>query len=103
LLAIQISNRLKTSFAMAVPSSLTFQHPTIEAIADYLLANSSDDSREPTAAHSPLSAENSKAQLGQGQELDAHQAQVILADLDRLSNSDVEALLGAIELNPSSA
>jgi hypothetical protein len=41
--------------------------------------------------------------LGQGQELDAHQAQVILADLDRLSNSDVEALLGAIELNPSSA
>jgi len=92
LLAIQLSNRLKTSFAAAVPSTLTFQYPTIEAIADYLL----------TTLSTAVEAQSPAADLPveDGKPLDSHRAEKLLANIDQLSDSDIEALLGAMEEKP---
>jgi acyl carrier protein len=91
LLAIQLSNRLKTSFSAAVPPTLTFQYPTIEAIADYLLetlASGVETRPQPELVSIAIDA---------GQPLDSRKAQSILANLDQLSDQDVEALLNEIE------
>ena len=97
LLAIQLSNRLKTSFASAVPSTLTFQYPTIEGIADYLLNTLSTPTGEthPPGADVPVDAGDAASESGRP--LDSRKAQTILANLDQLSDRDVEALLGAME------
>jgi acyl carrier protein len=103
LLAIQLSNRLKTSFATAIPSTLTFQYPTIEAIAEYLMEHltQTDEQSQPGEAQQLLKAVNAGA--GLGQQIDSHQAQTILANLDQLSNRAIETLLDEIESDSSSA
>ena len=102
LLAIQLSNRLKSSFGSAVPSTLTFQYPTMEAIADYLLealATAAGESERHAngKTHAPASAI-----VEIGAELDAGKAEALLANLDQLSDHEVEALLGAMESKPAS-
>jgi NADPH:quinone reductase-like Zn-dependent oxidoreductase/acyl carrier protein len=99
LLAIQFSNRLKTSFNCSLPPTLTFEYPTIEAIAGYLLtAVTIDDHHsaiEPQIAPHFAPVET-MTELGQN--FDPQQAQNILANLDRLSDQDVDAMLNSFDL-----
>lgn len=39
LMSIELKNRLETSVANSLPSTLTFEYPTIESLAEYLLNN----------------------------------------------------------------
>ena len=98
LLAIQLSNRLKTSFAAAVPPTLTFQYPTIEAIADYLLGvlSTADEGTPPSGTAAPVDVAEEPA-VDLDQQLDPQQAQTILANLDQLSDRDVETLLSSMK------
>ena len=95
LLAIQLSNRLKSTFAIAAPATLAFQRPTAQAIGEYVMETLSTrdgathpdkPSRPPGAAVRAETASNSQS------------AGAVLADLDQLSDSDVQKLLETIEL-----
>jgi acyl carrier protein len=50
LMAVELSNRLRKDLQLALPSTLTFEYPTIQALTDYLaselLHNSPEDSSE---------------------------------------------------------
>jgi hypothetical protein len=100
LLAIQLSNRLKAIFGAAVPSTLTFQYPTIEDIAGYLLETlPATAAPAPQAGGGETGAESPRVETGAA--LDAEKARALLANLDKISDAEVEALLGAIETETS--
>jgi acyl transferase domain-containing protein/NADPH:quinone reductase-like Zn-dependent oxidoreductase/nucleoside-diphosphate-sugar epimerase/acyl carrier protein len=52
LLAIQLSNRLKTAFAVALPATLAFQQPTVQDIGEYLLEKISSFADSPAGSDS---------------------------------------------------
>jgi NADPH:quinone reductase-like Zn-dependent oxidoreductase/acyl carrier protein len=99
LLAIQLSNRLKTTFAVNVPATLAFQRPTVREISEDVLERMSlaaDASPQPAdiVRQMPLVA----AQI-----VDSGGAGSLLANLSQLSDSEVEQLLSAAELGNSDA
>jgi NADPH:quinone reductase-like Zn-dependent oxidoreductase/acyl carrier protein len=104
LLAIQLSNRLKTSFAASVPSTLTFQYPTIEAIADYLLKalSAGDEAAGPSGNGVQREVSNTNV-TEDGKRRSPQQAETILANLHQLSDRDVETLLRGMERKRDSA
>ena len=83
LMAVELSNRLKTSLKFSVPASLAFDYPTVEVLADYLAGEmfSTEDSDE----------SDGKLQ-SHLQSSDEEQA-IANSDLDELSDSEAEALL----------
>jgi acyl carrier protein len=83
LIAVELSNRLKTSLKFSIPASLAFDYPTVEALADYLVGEmfSTEDSDE--------FGGELQSNLQRGDEEQA----IANSDLDELSDSEAEALL----------
>ncbi|MBE9169285.1 type I polyketide synthase [Pleurocapsales cyanobacterium LEGE 06147] len=79
LMTLELKNRLQASLGHALPSTLTFEYPTIEALVGYLLSE-------------VLSLESSPAsEDGSGSETE-EQVEV-LAKIEQLSNNELEALV----------
>jgi acyl transferase domain-containing protein/NADPH:quinone reductase-like Zn-dependent oxidoreductase/acyl carrier protein len=95
LMAIQLSNRLKTAFSVAMPATLAFQHPTVGELADFVLE------KMPNAAGS--SPTDGLAEAGLVKDAIAApltvetNAETLLANMNELDESDIESLLEAME------
>ncbi len=97
LMAIQLANQLSRSVAVHLPMTIAFDHPTIEAIADYLMNafsphDSSDDELAPADMPPPMEPliEGSIA------EWSPQQSQRALHGLGGLSDAEVDALLNEV-------
>lgn len=88
LMAVELRNRLQTSLGTAIPASLAFDYPTIEALADYLVqtVNPSPPSGE---ARESLSHENGSLKDNP----ESNRSTFVQSNLDGLSDSEAEALL----------
>jgi hypothetical protein len=82
---VELSNRFRTHFGQSFPSTLAFEHSTIQALTDYLaetiLGQLSQNGR-------PASAAAPEAENGQSEG-----AVELLSSLDNLSDEQVEELL----------
>jgi len=54
LIAMELRRRVQVAFGLAVPASLFFSHPTVNALAEGLLALWLDDSCDPAKCQSPI-------------------------------------------------
>jgi acyl carrier protein len=101
MLAIQLSNRLKVRFGVVVPSTLAFQCPTIEAIADYLLAAlNTIDGRNHLSRDEATHVSTARQLLDKAPS--PKSAEALLANMDQLSDREVEILLHAVEFRKDS-
>jgi NADPH:quinone reductase-like Zn-dependent oxidoreductase/acyl carrier protein len=78
LMAVELRNRLQTTAGRALPSTLAFDHPTVEALADYLATE--------------VFRLESSAEAEEEQQREAQQA-AALAEIEALSEGEAEALL----------
>ena len=79
LMAVELSNQLKTSLGASIPSTLAFDYPTVDALVDYL------DQELFSVEVATESAVESQ---------DKNEAQVVAqSDIENLSDSEAEALL----------
>ena len=86
LMAMELRNRLQTAAGRSLPSTLAFDHPTVEALADYL---AQEVFRFEPSAEAEEEARREEQQA------------VTLAALEALSEGDAEALLlQELDANP---
>jgi acyl transferase domain-containing protein/acyl carrier protein len=78
LMAVELSNRLQKVLERRLPATLTFEHPTIEALTNYLAV-------EVLAIAAPAAAEMPAETGGQ--------AQALMAEVERISDDEVEDAL----------
>lgn len=79
LMAVELSNRFRGHFGQNFPSTLAFEHPNIQSLANYLsetVLSQLDD----TSPAAPA-------------DLDATDAEALLSNLDNLTDEQVDALL----------
>lgn len=79
LMTLELKNRLQTSLGHSLPSTLTYEYPTIDALAGYLLSEM-------------LSFEASPVSNTQFQE-DTKEQTEVLAEIEQLSVDELEALI----------
>lgn len=85
LMAVELSNRFRTHFGQSFPSTLAFEHSTIQALTDYLaetILGQLSQNGKPASAAAP------EAENGQSEG-----AVELLSSLDNLSDEQVEELL----------
>jgi hypothetical protein len=56
LLAVEIRNVLGRAFGLALPATVTFDHPSIEALARYLYVTKFGDTADRAGRDAPVSA-----------------------------------------------
>ena len=80
LMALELRNRLQNSIGWALPSTLVFEYPTVEALSDYLI-------REvvPVGTQTVHTAEESKPDLIESGE--------DIEELDALTDDEITALI----------
>jgi acyl transferase domain-containing protein/NADPH:quinone reductase-like Zn-dependent oxidoreductase/acyl carrier protein len=98
LLAIQLSNRLKNTFAVAAPATLAFQKPTAREIGEDMLERIALALESPDIKALEIADDVSRAVSDEPDALSSSSAGDLLANLDQLSDSDVEKLLESLEL-----
>ena len=100
LMAIQLSNRMKSAFSVAMPATIAFQRPMINEIADYVL-----EQMEPGEADDrpDSSKDDSDAALRQAPGDQPQSAEALLSNLAQLDERDVERLLREMENEDESA
>ncbi len=86
LTAIELKSRLVNSLAQPLPSTLIFEYPTIEALATYLAQDLFAGEAAPTVSSPVQAPENSVVN-------DSANDQTLVANLEQLSEAEVEALL----------
>ncbi len=79
LMTLDLKNRLQSSLGHPLPSTLTFEYPTIEALAEYILSE-------------VLSLESSLALAAESQRETSAQVE-FLAEIEQLSVNELEALV----------
>jgi acyl carrier protein len=84
LMAVELSNRFRTHFGQPFPSTLAFEHSTIQALTDYLA--------ETILAQLSQNGEASTAEPDVAETQD-NSAVELLSSLDNLSDEQVDALL----------
>ncbi|MBI5722130.1 MAG: SDR family NAD(P)-dependent oxidoreductase [Burkholderiales bacterium] len=84
LLAVELRNTLSTALALQLPATLLFDHPTIDALTDHLLA---EISRELSTSSSPVAAVAEPAT--------APGASTMVQFIEDLSDEEVERQLAA--------
>ncbi|MBH8553202.1 SDR family NAD(P)-dependent oxidoreductase [Nostocaceae cyanobacterium CENA357] len=88
LMSIELKNRLETSLGNSLPSTLTFEYPTIESLADYLLNKVITlNIAEPIEVESQIETENQTDLLIDIQQYSED-------ELAALVDQELEALLG---------
>jgi acyl transferase domain-containing protein/acyl carrier protein len=95
LMAVQLTNRLKNTLGQPFPPTFVFEHPTLEAIADYILALFSRPTEAAAAEAKRPALETAGVRPGDG-ELNPTQAEQVLQHLDQLSDAEVDAMLGTV-------
>jgi NAD(P)-dependent dehydrogenase (short-subunit alcohol dehydrogenase family)/acyl carrier protein len=99
LMALDMKNRLQTALGFPIPTTLVFEYPTVEGLADYLLKEMSLTSATDELQHDPeVGGNGSKSTLN---ELPSHAETAmptnpdehLLANIERLSDEEVNALL----------
>ena len=97
LLAIHLTNRLKNTLDYPLPLSLTMEYPTIAAIGEYLYntlpvpgAESADEE------NAELQSETQQVKTIEPGEVDPQEAQRVLAQLDQISESELDAMLASM-------
>lgn len=65
---VELRNSLETRLGIHLPATLTFDHPTISAIADFIftITAGTEEPSEPDLAHSPILVQPSSAAAGDG-------------------------------------
>jgi myxalamid-type polyketide synthase MxaC len=85
LMAVELRNRLQASTGRALPATLAFDYPTVEAITGYLAAE--------VFGLEPEGAEETEREAAEEAQREAAQRSAALAELDALSEREAEALL----------
>jgi hypothetical protein len=85
LMAVELSNRFRMNFGQPFPTTLAFEHSTIQALTDYLSAT----------VLSQLADQPAETEISSANELDVDlaDAALLLSNLDQLSDQQVELLL----------
>lgn len=89
LMAVELQNRLQTSVGTAMPASLAFDYPTVEALADYLVQTivPTESSGESVETLQSLEDGNTTTTM------ETNGESITQSTLDELSDSEAEALL----------
>ena len=77
LLAVELKNRLESSLGTAISSTVAFNHPNIESLAEYVLSDVLNLAR---AGKTDLALQDDSDEL-------------VIAQVEHLSEAEVEALL----------
>jgi acyl transferase domain-containing protein len=89
LMALQLSNRLQSTLGVALPSTLVFEYPSVEALTDYLLEQMPAFDEAPTPVAQAVAAAS-----GGDDELAAIR-QMSEADLEALIDHEIAEFTGA--------
>ncbi len=105
LVALQIRNTIAAALAIRLPPTVLYTYPTIDQLAEHLLLELYGEARRPTADSpaAPAADTGAPALMGGPTVLDPTSASDLLANLDQLSDSEIETLLKTIDLGAETA
>jgi aryl carrier-like protein len=97
LMAVELRNWIEGALQVNLPIVELMQGPSVDKLAELLLAKLSGPDETPAASLPKLGALDPSAPVnGRNGAIDPHKAEVLLTNLEHLSNEQVDSLLGSL-------